>query len=66
MKNMIKKDLENTIFRKTSLEKEDKLNFKVRKGLISKEKEKENPMNRSLNQAKALNILKKTKKFDSP
>lgn len=64
MKNMIKKDLENTIFRKTSLEKEDKLNFKVRKGLISKEKE--NPMNRSLNQAKALNILKKTKKFDSP
>lgn len=61
---MIKKNTDRDFYSKQSHNKNDQIGFKVRLGLLLKDKE--NITNRSVNQAKALNILRKTKKFDSP
>lgn len=61
---MINKQTDLAFFKKQSNNKDDKIGFKLRHGLLTKDKE--NITSRSVNQAKALNILRKTKKFDSP
>lgn len=61
---MIKKETDIAFFKKQSHNKDDRIVLKVRQGLLTKDKE--NAITRSVHQAQAVNILRKTKKFDSP